>query len=435
MNVHTHGASDDQWRTLDKGIMDQLWKSFWTDSIAPSCVRVVDTNLLSLGIMFNDTNLTKKTSLEFQNHVNAHFVKFVRESLVQLMVFGVSFYVVNVDVPVCLPYGAVTVQYRYNTKTYAIEFAAMMNGKMDPNVFTIVENGPDFTGNFTSNMAIYMRQRSLLDTFIRCAVYADVSNANPPIYTMQQTDRVFDDRDVGTVAEGDITRASLVRDDMRTRQRIAVGSHEFNEYLVEKLNSQSVDQTRRNKTDPNTGLDHFDANMQPPTQPVVPLPLDARVATVPRPVTRSDMMHVHQHFQQMACVAFGVNSEAVGIYHSREARSADALDRINSLTAHTVKRWADVFSWELKKVYALVWGDDPTVDTKEVCVLFPSTVSLPMANQLFRQNILTREAFVDIVSRVLNLPHSSFVLEAPPLLTTQPPPQQPEQTDTSFRPE
>lgn len=124
----------------------------------------------------------------------------------------------------------------------------------DPNIFAVIENTVDSSGNLMSCMSSYLRTRQLLDSFVRNALAADALNACPPIYTTMVTDVVFDERDMAAVGEVDGYKASHVGADMRTRTRLAVGSHAYNEDLVRALNSRTPESLQAERTDQQTGL-------------------------------------------------------------------------------------------------------------------------------------------------------------------------------------
>jgi len=411
------------WRRVDPNAVQQLYTAFMTDSMAPACVRVVENRLLSAGILFTDRSYTAYASDEFSRHINVHFVRFVRDALQQLVICGFCFFVIDDTVPRVVPVGMADVRWRRNVELYSIEVAAFnADNEPDPRVLSIVDTAPDVNGNLVSQMASYLRTRSLQDTFMRFALQADQLNADPPIYTYSSTDRMFDEHDLESY--GTATRAAAVSADMRKRSEIAMSMHEFNELMVRKLNSRDSGTVARERTDKASGVAHFDASFEDRPQRVYPLPLDARVANAPRAAARMDIVSIQKHFEVLACVTFGVNAESVGAdTRSGGHLGAATLERVNTVTAETTDRWARVFEPVLVQVYNLVWGDSKPADRRrrktnflaenDFTVVFPSTLPSALIEQLFKNRVLTYEAYRSYVARIVQLPVTAFE-EQPP---------------------
>jgi hypothetical protein len=191
---------------------------------------------------------------------------------------------------------------------------------------------------------------------------------------------------------------------MNMRSRLNANLHVFNEREVRRLNSRSAESLRIEKTDPTTGIAHFDSEMEDLRQPVLPLPLDSQVANVARPVARGDIISVMKHFEMLACVAFGVNSESVGAAQAGGGHlGAGTLDRVNIVTTETTNRWARLLSPTLVQIFKLVWGADD-----DIMVVFPSTLSTSTVERLYATRVLSHAAYVGYMSKTVQLPRSAF---------------------------
>ena len=429
--------SDANWTRLDASTIQQLYTSFITDGIAPACLRALESRLLASGILFTSKDFSKTTDQAFQTHINHFFTKFVRDALLQLTVCGFAFFVIEDSIPRVIPLGLADIRWRINTRKFTIDMAVFREGEEhpDPNIFAVIENTVDSSGNPLSCMSSYLRSRQLLDSFVRNALTADALNARPPIYTTQVTDAVFDERDMANVGEVDGYKASHVGADMRNRTRLAVGTHAYNEDLVRMMNTRPPEVVQDERTDKQTGLPNYDANSAEVSQTVIPLPLDTKPVDVPRATARADIISISQHYENLACVAFGVNQESIGAnLRVGAAGSADALEKANLVTAETTARWARLFEPILIKIYETVWGDNhveeedeaaeeeteteqqprrkkkkvETMPNSDIAVVFPSTLSSSMVERLFVSRVLSYPAYCRYISNVLQFPTSSF---------------------------
>lgn len=404
-------SSSSEWRSINRDAMMQLYTAFNTDSMAPSCVRAIENRLLSSGILFTTADYSTRASDEFQAHINLHFVNFVRSALVHICVCGWCFFVVDKDTPRVIPFGMADVRFRSDPEAFKVEMAIFKPGESKPasNVYCITDTCVDYQGNIESIMAGYIRTRSLHEAFMRNTLQADRINACPPIYTMTQTDQVFDERDIMSTGDVEDLRArrldggALVGSNMNARARINVSAHDYNESVVRRLNTRSAESLRSEKMDAGTGLAHFDSEMAEVRQPVIPLPLDARVAPVPRATAPANIVTVMKHFETLACVAFGVNSESVGADRSGGHVGAQTLDRINVVTSETTLKWARLFEPTLVQIFKLVWGGD-----EQITVVFPSTLPAATIERLYATRVLSHNAYVGYIGQTIQMPRSAF---------------------------
>lgn len=212
-------------------------------------------------------------------------------------------------------------------------------------MFSIIENTVDAYGDLTSNMSNYLRARSVQDAFMRFALTADGLNARPAIYVEILTDRLFDERDIAGIGDVNGLNATETQNDMHLRFRLAVGSLEYNEQLVRKLNAKSSSEKRAERT----------ADMRDALQAVVPLPADYKVANAPRATARADIVSICSHYESLACVAFNAESIGASVRGGGHVGAA-TLDKINGVTSETTARWARIFEPTLINVYNIIWG-------------------------------------------------------------------------------
>jgi hypothetical protein len=284
---------------------------------------------------------------------------------------------------------------------------------VDTRVLSVVDDTPDANGQVRSVMSNYLFTRSQRDAFVSSAIASERLNARPTIYTSSKTDSVFDERELASYRE--LTRATNVQNDMEARTKLSVAAHALNERIVARLNARDPSAVVRERTDPFTGLPHFDALSEETTQPVVPLPLDAVVATVPRPESRVDVLGVLTHAQQTLCVIMGVNPESVGGNTRSSGHMGEkTLERAVSLvTQETTARWARLFAPVLVKLYSVIWDKEDVkkwdeLDNGELTVVFPSTLPEHLIQQLFANRVLSYDAYLNYVGRLAQMPADAF---------------------------
>lgn len=407
------------WRRVDPSSIALLQNAFQTDSMAPSCMRAIENRLLSSGILFTTLDYSKRTSDAFQAHINLHFVRFLRQALNTITVCGWCFFVIENDIPRVIPIGMLDVRWRLNSETLSIEMAMFRPNEELPatDILSIIDTPVDGQGRIESLMSSYIRTRSLYDSFLRNTLQADRQLACPNIYTQSKTDQVFDERDITNTGEVEGLRARLVGTELNMRNKLSVNRHAFNEALVRELNTRPMEDVRQERTDRSTGLANFDANAEDPPQRIIPLPMDAQIAQAPRPQARTDIVSILKHFESLACVAFGVNSESVGAdTRSGGHMGAQALERVNIVTAETTQKWARLFEPALVQIYNLIWGsgsedaaeDEADGTQVEVTVIFPSTLPSATIERLYASRVLSHAAYISYAGQVIQLPRSAF---------------------------
>lgn len=425
------GTQLGQWKRLDVNGLLELNVAYNTDPVASACVKAITTRLLSSGIVFTNRGYTKVASAEFQAHVNVHFVKFVRDLITQISVQGFACYIVDNTVPRVVPVGACDVRIRLNPDKYVLELACFKDEVVDDSVYILIESEPDINGGARSAMSAYYTSRVFKDSCIRNALVADALRARPPVYTTTNTDQSFDDRDLEHVGEIDGLRASIQKDNLLSRNQVHLSVHEKQEQLVSKLNRRTLnakaeDETYR--TDPMTKLPNYDYNITYAFQPVVPLPLDARVCAAPQATSRTDLVALFESVARMACVCFGVNGDSIGLTVSHAHSSADSLAQYNQVTLGTVNKFKSIVSPVLVDIYKLIWAPpddanasdarDPDADSvrpdaitpaakgsaDDITVLFPATIPASTMEKLFLTQILKYDAYKTYLHDSMQIP-------------------------------
>jgi hypothetical protein len=419
-----------EWKRLNADGLIELNVAFNTDAVAGACVKAVASRLLGSGIVFTNKSYNKIASGEFQSHINLHFVKFIRDVIAQISVQGFACYIVDNTVPRALPIGACDLRYRLNPDTYVIDLACFREEVPDESIFIIVESEPDLNGGVVSAMSAYYTSRMFKDSCIRNALTADALNARPPVYTYTQTDMAFDERDLEGVGEVDGLKASIQRDNLLTRNKVQMTVHERQEHLVGILNRKTLnarDEEDNYRTDPLTKLQNYDYNLKYTFQPIVPLPLDARICSAPQASSRPDLMTVFTNTAHMACVCFGVNGESIGLTSTKTHASADYVQTANLVTLGTVSKFKNLLSPMLIEIYKLIWGaseDEDAGDEAEaaqsdrsgggttkaddITVIFPATIPSSTMEKLFLTQVLKYDAYKHYLHESLQIPVSNM---------------------------
>ena len=307
------GGSNDDWQRLDLRAIGALWIAYRTDPIAQGCRNAVISRLLSGGILFTKRDYSSLPDDAFNSYVNSAFVSFAKAVIDSLYVQGFAAYVVDIEtkVPRCIPFTRADVRVRVDPVTFETCLGVFRDGEDEPdaNVYFIVESFPDEYGSLSSAMTTYYAHRVFKDMVMRTTAEAESVRCRPPIYTTTESDRAFEERRLAHIGEVDGLRASITRDNALIRNRIISDTHAQQERLTEMLNLARVDTSDpAYRSDPLTGLRNYDADLANKYSPIIPLPADARVATVPMPTSRADFVSVCQHIDHLASICFGVRT-------------------------------------------------------------------------------------------------------------------------------
>lgn len=418
---------DQGWHQFDTTVIQSYKVALYSDPVASACVRVLQGNLTAGGLRFSSRDNSMKSSGEFQAHLDLHFVPFVREALTELILYGFCFFHIDEgNRPVALPMDQVDCYWRVNADARSrVEVCVFENGRPDPGVLAVVDSLPGVEGAFRSVMSSYYRDRTIIDTFLRNAILADKANARPDVFTSTLRSAQFNEGDVARYGEVETLRAALRARELNVQEGTHVHLHEQNSILVDSFNRLGEAAVQRLRTDPTTGLRNYDAGQEDVHQRVLPLPLDARVETAPRPVVRGDIVTHLQHFENVTCTAFGVTADSLGMGRKGGHSSAEALHMQTQVTRETTERWKQVLSRALVGIYNLIWltggadvdverarGDTPLTD---ITVVFPSTVPRVVFDTLFEHNIITYGAYRQYLSDTYQLPLSEFKPDDPRL--------------------
>jgi hypothetical protein len=402
------GSNSNDWVRLDLRAISALFIAYKTDPVAQACRNAVIARLLSGGILYARSDFSSLPDDDFNDHINSKFTEFCRNVIDNVYVTGFCPYVIDPEagVPRVVPYTRADVRVRIDPLTFETQLALFREDEDEPaaDVFFIIQGAPDEFGSLQSSMVCYYEARIFKDTLWRCFAEAESARARPPIYTVTETDRAFEERRLAHVGEVDGLRASITRDNMLVRNRIIGDVHANQERLAEALNAQRVDTGDPGyRSDPITGLRNYDADLAQRFSPIIPLPADSKVAPTPMPVSRPDFVAINEHLHQIASMAFGVNLEAVGANSAN--RSSDSMSASNTVTTSTVNRFKQLLTGPLVEIYNSIWGNGEQAD---VTVMFPSVVSTSTMLVLFEKNLLTQRALLSYLHKHLGLPKDAF---------------------------
>jgi len=408
-----NGNHSNDWVRLDLRAISALFIAYKTDPVAQACRNAVIARLLSGGILYTKSDFSSLPDDAFNDHINSRFTEFCRQAIDMLYVTGFCPYVVDpvACVPRVVPHTRADVRVRIDPLTFETQLALFRedDDQPAPDVYFIIQSPPDEFGSLQSAMTCYYEARIFKDMIWRTTAEAESTRARPPIYTVTETDRAFEERRLAHVGEVDGLRASITRDNMLVRNRVIGDVHAQQERLAEMLNASRVDTSDPSyRSDPITGLRNYDADLAQKYSPIIPLPADARVATTPMPVARPDFVAVNEHLHQIASMAFGVNLEAVGSNSAN--KSSDSMNSANTVTTATVNRFKQLLTGPLVDIYKVLWEKKEEGEelAESVTVMFPSIVSTSTMLILFEKNLLTQKALLAYLHKHLGLPLNSF---------------------------
>jgi len=268
-----------------------------------------------------------------------------------------------------------------------------------------------------SPAATYYSTRTFKDTMWRNVMVADYLRARPPLFVSTSTTAAFDDRELNAVGEVDGLRASLTRDNVLVRNRITMDAAAQQDQLVRTLNKMRADTSTpgwRALVDPQSGLENADRllNEASDYQPVVPLANDAKAVPSTVAQSRHDIVPLNEQLMLLACVAYGVNGEAIGLIHHGGVQSAESISRSNAVLDTTVKTFRQILSQTLVDLYFLMWGGEKEKES-DITVLFPSLLDLTQLEKLYKTGLVKHEAFREFISETLSISLKSLEEKAP----------------------
>lgn len=389
------------WKFVDKGHIELMWKVYHTDVALVACKNVIQNKLLSLGVMF--TSGDQIPTKQFYSHTQRNFVPFCKNFIDCINVQGFCMYTVDNEknIPTVIPYTVGKIGVKIN-KNYNLEYALFIDSD-DPekNVFFAREYDVTPEALLTSPISSYYRSRSFCDMIERNAAFVESFRCKPPIYTETTSKSNFTDEDlldVGT-ADDDV-RGSLHANRIQKGDMMA-HMHEYQTRLSKMLNSRHVDSGSdwfQKKLDPISGLPAFDANMvdsQKEVQAIIPLPIDTRVANVPMPQSRTDLVAIRQDTIRHACLCMGV-PEAF-LQHNSGTHTANVHTALTMLDA-SLNRMKSILSYVLEDIYILIYNNSSAPDDS-LSIIFPGIEKPDLYRDLFTQGVLTYDGYTRFLMR------------------------------------
>lgn len=139
-----------------------------------------------------------------------------------------------------------------------------------------------------------------------------------------------------------------------------------------------------------------------------PLPDGTNVAAPTMPSAPFSLGELRSHFIDQCCMAFGVPRYIVTGSDTRVGSSAVA-SIADSTMRYTIDTFRDQLVTAITDAYRVL-QDDTSEDLR---VVFPGMIDIPFMKQLHQEGVLTRDAYIEALSKFLNLPRASFETEAP----------------------
>ena len=246
----------------------------------------------------------------------------------------------------------------------------------------------------------------------RHAAVAEALRSRPPLYTTMRTDHSFNER---TIYEATLPTvearmqntlsAERARANMLVRNKIVMDAYAAQDRLVRNLNAQHIDTGMAGwdrHVDPMTGLPVFRAENDEENCPIIPLPTDAVVAHTPAAQARTDLVPIQEHVCRQACMVMGVPPFLVGMQGGGQAMGAQASSSSGSLKT-TVDRFRHMLATVLSDIYQLLYDDKA-----QVTVVFPSTQNQAAMASLFKERVLTYDAYKMFVGQTMALDERSL---------------------------
>ena len=309
-----------------------------------------------------------------------------------------------------IPYTVGKIGVRLN-KNFILEYGLFLNGEEpEKNVFFAREYDVTPGGLLTSPISSYYRSRSFCDMIERNAAFVETFRCKPPIYTETTTKSSFTDEDLLDVGTADDDVRGSLHANRLQRGDMMAHIHEYQTRLSKMLNSKQVDSGSdwfRKKIDPISGLPTFDSGMldsEKEVQTIIPLPVDSKVASVPIPQSRPDLVAIRQDTIRHACLCMGVPEtflQHVGANHTANVHTA-----LTMLDA-TLNRMKSILSYVLEDIYVLIYNTEFQSD-QTLSIIFPGIEKPDLYKDLFSAGVLTYEGYTRFLVRYYQLSRSDI---------------------------
>ncbi|KAK3240399.1 hypothetical protein CYMTET_14287 [Cymbomonas tetramitiformis] len=171
----------------------------------------------------------------------------------------------------------------------------------------ILDSPNGVTGELRSSLNAVYATCSVAESLLRSAIISDRIRSCPPVLTRIKTDAAFDDRELTSLNSVSDVRSALAFENMALRNEIDAATHralnDSNKAQYQHAGHATIDDRHAQTTDP------MRASNFVPT--VIPLPVDAEVATYTLPATRSDLTGFKRHAEREIVHVFGMEDDRI----------------------------------------------------------------------------------------------------------------------------
>ncbi|KAK3264678.1 hypothetical protein CYMTET_26600 [Cymbomonas tetramitiformis] len=171
----------------------------------------------------------------------------------------------------------------------------------------ILDSPNGVTGELRSCLNAVYATCAIAESLLRSAIISDRIRSCPPVLTRVKTDAAFDDRELTSLNSVSDVRSVLAFENMALRNEIDAATHralnDNNKAQYGHAGHAEIDDRLAQTADP---MRH--SNFVPT---VIPLPVDAEVATYSLPAMRSDLAGFQRHAEREIVQVFGLQDDRI----------------------------------------------------------------------------------------------------------------------------
>ncbi|KAK3276229.1 hypothetical protein CYMTET_15685 [Cymbomonas tetramitiformis] len=197
----------------------------------------------------------------------------------------------------------------------------------------ILDSPNGVTGELRSCLNAVYATCAIAESLLRSAIISDRIRSCPPVLTRVKTDAAFDDRELTSLNSVSDVRSVLAFENMALRNEIDAATHralnDNNKAHYQHAGHAEIDDRLAQTTDP---MRH--SNFVPT---VIPLPVDAEVATYSLPAMRSDLAGFQRHAEREIVHVFGMQDDRISLTNIDPFRR-DEIQRLLSAVCKNVWR-------------------------------------------------------------------------------------------------
>lgn len=376
-----------------------------------ACISYMKTNILAKGIEM--TRADQQTTHEFYMHMQEYYARFCSDAIDVAMIVGVVPYILvkngkGYGYPLVLKpdTGMIRVEYADNGSVkYSFTFndSESVKSRVFFEVFKDIGRNGEICSTLSSIAQAYdFIQAQELNTFM-----ANEIAARPPVF-LTTGDSTFTEKDLvnrdiygdGIVAEQEF-QSQLMRN--RIQLNVVQAQKTYLKYMSADGKTAEPDFFGATR-DRLTGFPIVDYTRGTSFQPeFVPLPSNCAPTNATLPRAPEGLQQHRDHFRTVVCASFAIpTSILTGTMPS--TTSSSSSDAMSGSLRTMFEFFKNKLSNLCLKAYRLLHEDS----SPDVRIVFPSLINIGTYETLYKEGILTYDAYKDQLSKTYGIPIGAF---------------------------